>query len=531
MTSIPSEAHDELEKLERKHAENPEGRYFVPLASLYRRLGDLERAESLLRQGLARHPDYLSAHIVLGYCLADRGDRQAAEAEFRYVLSLDSQNLVALRTMGELAAARGDVEESRRWYHELLQVDPMNEEARTALEALDRDTAGDREAGTVGDLSEGGAAAAAAGEAPADLTLSSAPTAADYEVLFGSTVQLDLPNELDEGRGGFLDAGDAVVTETIAELYTRQGFYQRAADVYRELIRRRGGDAGLEEKLRQVEAAATAPAQPAQPVGVVADAAAGEGLDDAETLRLERVGALEAATPDPFADSFVDGFPEDLPEAAAETPARPTIRAFLSELLAWTPSREETPEPAGAADSGEEPETAYDSQPALAEEGGPARGWGEPAGPSFSPVAEAADAEAAPAGEHGPLDSREAEAASILDALEADLQRAVASGEDIEAADFPAAVEDDELFPWELPTGTIQPSPGDIAPDAGDTGAEDLPPGEEPPSVPPADAVTTPGAAAVDAAEPLSPPSSSDHAAEEDDDLESFQAWLRSLKR
>ena len=136
MTALPSEFREEVEKLERKHADNPEGRYFVPLANAYRKAGHVDRAMALLREGLERHPDYLSAHIVLGRCLTDVGDGAAAEREFRYVLSLGPQHLIALRTLGVLASASGNAGEARGWYQDLLAVDPMNEEARRALDAI-----------------------------------------------------------------------------------------------------------------------------------------------------------------------------------------------------------------------------------------------------------------------------------------------------------------------------------------------------------------------------------------------------------
>ena len=133
--AIEARVRDEIEKLERKHAEHPEGRFFVPLANAYRKMGDVETAEALLRAGVERHPDYLSAHIVLGRCLADRGAVSEAEEELRFVISQDSQNLIALRTLGELAVSEGRTGEAAQWYRELLAVDPMNEEARQALEA------------------------------------------------------------------------------------------------------------------------------------------------------------------------------------------------------------------------------------------------------------------------------------------------------------------------------------------------------------------------------------------------------------
>ena len=125
-----------IEILKASHAENP-ARFFMPLASAYREAGEVGRAEELLRENLKRHPGYLSAHVLLGRCLADRGAYAEARNEFQYVLSVDGQNLIALRTLGDMAAGGGDPAEARRWYGELLSVDPMNTEARNAVAALE----------------------------------------------------------------------------------------------------------------------------------------------------------------------------------------------------------------------------------------------------------------------------------------------------------------------------------------------------------------------------------------------------------
>lgn len=231
MAETPPELQGEVEKLEQKHAEDPGGRYFVPLANAYRRLGRQPEAESLLREGLRHHPGYLSAHVVLGRCLADQGEAGPASEEFRYVLSVDPQNLVALRSLGELALSGGRAEEAGRWFRELLAVDPMNEEARRALDCLE-----------------------------------------------ASSVHPDAPLPLDEeGEAEEPAPEDAeeeveLVTETIAELYARQGLYGRSAEVYGELIRRRGGDPAMERRRAEVlrlagreERAGNEPAAPAVP--------------------------------------------------------------------------------------------------------------------------------------------------------------------------------------------------------------------------------------------------------------------------
>ena len=67
-------ALSEIEKLERRYAENPHGLTFAPLAEVHRKNGDVQRALELLKPGLQSHPDYIPASIVLGRCHLDLGD-------------------------------------------------------------------------------------------------------------------------------------------------------------------------------------------------------------------------------------------------------------------------------------------------------------------------------------------------------------------------------------------------------------------------------------------------------------------------
>jgi tetratricopeptide (TPR) repeat protein len=461
MAEVPPELAAEVQKLERYHAENPQGRYFVPLANAYRKMGALDQAEALLREGLRRHPDYLSAHIVLGRCLADGGATDAAVSEFRYVLSVDPQNLIALRSLGEMASEGGRSDEAVRWYRELLAVDPMNEDARQALEALEARPAPSAPAGVEGgaewwerpaEAAPEGAGLPASGivdddliwssgtetgasgeegasrpdealswgavdldtgvqpgvpaEEPAsaepfaalafgDLELSdavpepverpeaqswSAPDApGGWDPFSGGTVELDT-SAFGGGDAGAAEPeaeGDEVVTETIAELYARQGFHDRAADVYRELIRRRGGDPALEARLREVERLASGGAADDAPAAWTPEAGAPSGpATDTDDLPLlewsvaepERSAEDEPAAfagdesrpyaspapegEDAFADSFEGGFGDVAPAPSAGlhdafdgyAPEPDEIAAMEDRSLPWASPESEAEE-------------------------------------------------------------------------------------------------------------------------------------------------------------------------------------------
>jgi len=129
-------AISEIEKLERRYAENPQGLTFAPLAEVHRKNGDASRALELLGPGLALHPDYIPASIVLGRCHLDLGDQHAAEAAFMHVLRLDGENVIALKALAEITEHLLRLEESEQWLHTLLSIDRSNHEAREQLERV-----------------------------------------------------------------------------------------------------------------------------------------------------------------------------------------------------------------------------------------------------------------------------------------------------------------------------------------------------------------------------------------------------------
>jgi tetratricopeptide (TPR) repeat protein len=130
-------ALSEIEKLERRYAENPQGLTFAPLAEVHRKNGDIARALELLRPGLTLHPDYIPASIVLGRCHLDLGDMPAAETAFSHVLALDAENVIALKALADITERMFRFEESEQWLRTLLTIDRSNDEARDQLERVE----------------------------------------------------------------------------------------------------------------------------------------------------------------------------------------------------------------------------------------------------------------------------------------------------------------------------------------------------------------------------------------------------------
>jgi tetratricopeptide (TPR) repeat protein len=476
MAESVSELRSEIEKLERKHGEHPEGRFFAPLADAYRKSGELEAAERVLRDGLQLHPEYLSAHVVLGRVLVERERLDEAAEEFRHVLSLDSQNLIALRMLGEIADRSGDVAAAEGWYRALLAADPMNEDARGGLERL-ASTSAELSTDTATEAPERAELALPDDEAPGgspeadQAPVSSVAGDMDDNDDGGWRSPISVPDHFAAEVTEDAEPDEEVVTETIAELYLRQGFHERAAEVYRALIERRGEEPHLLEKLRDAEGRS---------------GMALEEVSDPDSLE----------SIDPFAASFAVGF-EGRPGTLASDEGGDEGLAEVEDLTS------------GSWAIGGEPDKPV---------------WDEfEPGPAGATLSESS----ATAGE-SQVDTVAVYLAGLLAWRPGSSPPAVSDREDADAA----AEAWDVPLPWESSESHaaddspaprsegVQPIEGDAASDFsfdrffGESVAPETPPANVPPVYPEAPGEERDG-----------------QGEDEDEDLESFQAWLRSLRR
>ncbi|HUQ15206.1 MAG TPA: hypothetical protein VM094_04070 [Gemmatimonadales bacterium] len=209
-------ALSEIEKLERRYAENPQGLTFAPLAEVLRKNGEVRRALDLLGPGLEIHPDYIPASIVLGRCHLDLGDVHAAETAFRHVLALDGENVIALKALADISERLLKFDEAERWLQTLLSVDRSNDDAREQLQRVEvsrrqAEVASSAEPSSVAE--PGADARLEQSEEPAGMQLE-APAHPELRVSFEDSIELQASVELESS----VELEDAVELESAVEL-------------------------------------------------------------------------------------------------------------------------------------------------------------------------------------------------------------------------------------------------------------------------------------------------------------------------
>ena len=78
---------------------DPDGRAFAPLADAYRRAGETKEAFDVLTDGMSRHPEFTSGHVVAARLYLEQGMHSEAEFAARRVLDLDGENVSALASL------------------------------------------------------------------------------------------------------------------------------------------------------------------------------------------------------------------------------------------------------------------------------------------------------------------------------------------------------------------------------------------------------------------------------------------------
>ena len=127
-----------IDELRRRVQTDPASIAFAQLAEEYRRSGQTDEAVRICREGLVRHPGYLSARVTLGRALLDLGQLAEARGEFEFVVAEAPENLAAVRGLAEIFHRDGQITEALSYYQRALALARHDPEIEEIVQQLSR---------------------------------------------------------------------------------------------------------------------------------------------------------------------------------------------------------------------------------------------------------------------------------------------------------------------------------------------------------------------------------------------------------
>ncbi len=126
-----------IEKYLKALEENPRSRVFAPLAESYRRLGMVDRAIEILKDGMRYHPNYVVGYLGLAACYSDLGQYQLCYATLKPFVPNSRDNLRLQRLFAEACEKVGHDYEALETYKFLLFLNPKDSEAAKKVAELE----------------------------------------------------------------------------------------------------------------------------------------------------------------------------------------------------------------------------------------------------------------------------------------------------------------------------------------------------------------------------------------------------------
>ncbi|PNU18909.1 hypothetical protein C2E25_15210 [Geothermobacter hydrogeniphilus] len=232
-------------------AKDPQSTVFVSLSEAYRQLGMLDDALEIAQKGTQHLPGFSPGYIVLGRILAQQGDLAKAALAFEQALAIEETSLQALKGLARTRYRQGYLDRARELLHkaEILNPhDPIVQKmlasiGRTAVESSGREqgsaaaTTVDPPERRIESLSEGTATDAGMRSEPAEPPGSG----------FTDEVKAASPAEEISAQATPLQ------TTTLAQLYFKQGLYDEAAAIYRDILRQDPHNEEIRARLVQIK--------------------------------------------------------------------------------------------------------------------------------------------------------------------------------------------------------------------------------------------------------------------------------------
>lgn len=128
-----------LSKYLEQYRRQPGSRVFAPLAEAYRKLGMLDEALKVLKEGIKRHPSYVLGYLVLAQCYHDQKKNDAAYQTLLPLTPHNRDNPGLQKLFAQVCLEIGNLDEALETFKYLLFLNPRDKYFATQVHALEDD--------------------------------------------------------------------------------------------------------------------------------------------------------------------------------------------------------------------------------------------------------------------------------------------------------------------------------------------------------------------------------------------------------
>lgn len=128
-----------LAKYFNMYKKNPRSRVFAPLAESFRKLGMLDDAYKILKEGIRQHPTYTLGYIVLAHCYYDEQKYELTYNTLRPIIAQNADNISLQKIFAQACIHLGHLEEALDTFKYLLFMSPRDKYFADQVKKLEDD--------------------------------------------------------------------------------------------------------------------------------------------------------------------------------------------------------------------------------------------------------------------------------------------------------------------------------------------------------------------------------------------------------
>ncbi len=133
--------YDFIERYQVLYQKDPSSKVFAPLGEAYRKMGLLDEALKVCRDGVKRHPDFPSGHVAIAKVLIDLKEYEDAALHLNRATELSPENILAHNLLAQTLLELRRPKEALSAFKMVLFLNPNDKGACEAIKKLESLTA------------------------------------------------------------------------------------------------------------------------------------------------------------------------------------------------------------------------------------------------------------------------------------------------------------------------------------------------------------------------------------------------------